>query len=187
MNEGDDAHETSIRYETIHACGRLTRFHFADLCTRSKTIRSHYHQVTGMSAIEDLKRDEDVEIGSDRSFGIVFSVVFTIIGFWPLMFGRPLRWWSIGVAVGFLLIALVIPRMLAPLNRIWMKFGLLLAAIISPIFLALLFYLVFMPIGLVVRMFGKDPLKLKMDRGTRSYWVDREPPGPPPGSIGNQF
>lgn len=140
-----------------------------------------------MSAIEDFKREEEVEIGSDKSFGIVFAVVFTIIGLWPLLGHKPARWWAVGIAAAFLVVAFVYPKVLAPLNRIWMKFGLLLAAIISPIFLALLFFGVFMPLGLVVRAFVKDPLKLKLDRDAKSYWVDREPPGPPPGSIGNQF
>jgi Saxitoxin biosynthesis operon protein SxtJ len=140
-----------------------------------------------MSAIEDLKREEDVEIGSDRSFGIVFFVVFLIIGLWPLMKHGTVRWWALAIAAAFLVIALVVPKILAPLNRVWMKFGLLLAAIISPIFLGILFYLVFMPMGLLIRLFGKDPLKLQLDREARSYWVDRDPPGPPPGSITNQF
>jgi predicted membrane metal-binding protein len=140
-----------------------------------------------MSAIEDLKREEDIEIGSDRSFGIVFAVVFSIIGLWPLLSSKPLRWWSLAIAAGFLIIAFTVPKILAPLNRVWMKFGLLLAAIISPIFLGILFYAVFMPIGLLVRMTGKDPLKLKLDRQAKSYWVSRDPPGPPPGSITNQF
>lgn len=140
-----------------------------------------------MSAIEDMKREEEVEIGSDRSFGIVFAVVFTIIGLWPLVKHNHVRWWALGVAAVFLVVALVYPKVLAPLNRIWMKFGLLLAAVISPIFLGILFYLVFMPLGLVMRLFGNDALKLKLDPQARSYWVDRDPPGPPPGSINNQF
>ena len=140
-----------------------------------------------MSAIEDLKREDEIEIGSDRSFGIVFAVVFSIIGLWPLIHAKPLRWWSLAIAAAFLVSALTVPHILAPLNRVWMKFGLLLAGIISPIFLALLFFLAFMPIGLLVRMFGKDPLRLKLDAQAKSYWIDREPPGPPPGSIGNQF
>lgn len=140
-----------------------------------------------MSAIEDLKREEDVEIGSDRSFGIVFFVVFAIIGLWPLLNHGPVRVWALVIAAIFLVIALTVPKILAPLNRVWMKFGLLLAAIISPIFLGILFYLVFMPLGLVMRLAGNDALKLKLDRNARSYWVDRDPPGPPPGSINNQF
>lgn len=140
-----------------------------------------------MSAIEDLKREEEVEIGSDRSFGLVFCAVFVIIGLWPLMKHGHVRLWALAVAAVFLVIALAAPKVLAPLNRIWMKFGLLLAAVISPIFLGILFYLVFVPLGFVMRLAGNDALKLKLDRNARSYWVDRDPPGPPPGSINNQF
>ncbi|MBL8329211.1 MAG: hypothetical protein JNJ71_10195 [Rubrivivax sp.] len=140
-----------------------------------------------MSAIEDLKREDDVEIGSDRSFGIVFFVVFLIIGLWPLMKHGTVRWWSLAIAAAFLVIALVYPKVLAPLNRLWMKFGLLLAAIISPIFLGILFFLVFMPMGLVIRLFGKDPMRLKLDPNAKSYWIPRDPPGPAPGSIHQQF
>jgi Saxitoxin biosynthesis operon protein SxtJ len=140
-----------------------------------------------MSAIEDLKREESVEIGSDRSFGFVFCAVFLIIGLWPLLKHGHVRIWALALAAIFLVIALVVPKVLAPLNRLWMKFGLLLAAVISPIFLGILFYLVFLPMGLVMRLAGNDALKLKLDRKARSYWVDRDPPGPPPGSINNQF
>lgn len=140
-----------------------------------------------MSAIEDLKREEAIDIGSDRSFGFVFCAVFMIIGLWPLLKHGPVRIWALVLAAIFLVIALVAPKLLAPLNRVWMKFGLLLAAVISPIFLGILFYLVFLPMGLVMRLVGNDALKLKLDRDARSYWVDRDPPGPPPGSINNQF
>lgn len=140
-----------------------------------------------MSAIEDLKREEAIDIGSDRSFGFVFCAVFMIIGLWPLLKHGPVRVWALVLAAIFVVIALVAPKLLAPLNRAWMKFGLLLAAVISPIFLGILFYLVFLPMGLVMRLAGNDALKLKLDRDARSYWVDRDPPGPPPGSINNQF
>ena len=140
-----------------------------------------------MSAIEDLKREDDVEIGSNLSFGIVFFIVFVVIGLWPLIKDGQVRWWALGLATIFLLAALLVPKVLAPLNRVWMKFGLLLAAVISPIFLGILFYLVFTPIGLFLRLLGMDPLKLKLDRNADSYWIDRDPPGPPRNSINNQF
>lgn len=138
-------------------------------------------------AHEDLTREEHVEGSSDRSFGFVFSVVFVVIALWPLWHGGGLRWWSLGVAGAFVVVAIAVPRILAVPNRLWLKFGLLLGKIVSPIALGVLFYLVFMPIGLLMRLLGKDPLKLKRDAEATTYWVDREPPGPPPTSMTNQF
>ena len=138
-------------------------------------------------AHEDLTREEHVEGSSDRSFGFVFAAVFLIIAVWPLWHGAGLRWWSVGVAAAFAVAAVAVPRVLAVPNRLWMKFGLLLGKIISPIALGILFYLVFMPIGVLMRVLGKDPLKLKRDDAATSYWVNREPPGPPPTSMTNQF
>jgi hypothetical protein len=138
-------------------------------------------------AHEDLTREEHVEGSSDRSFGFVFSAVFLIIAVWPLWHGAGLRWWSVGVAAAFAVAAVAVPRVLAVPNRLWMKFGLLLGKIVSPIALGILFYLVFMPIGVLMRVLGKDPLKLKRDDAATSYWVNREPPGPPPTSMTNQF
>lgn len=136
---------------------------------------------------EDLSREEHIEGSSDRSFGVVFTIVFVIIACWPLMFGGGLRWWAAAVAAAFALTALLKPTLLAGLNKAWLKFGLLLGKIVSPIALGVLFYLVFTPIGALMRLTGKDPLRLKRDGGAASYWVDRDPPGPPPGSMTNQF
>lgn len=136
---------------------------------------------------EDIRREDEVEGSSDRSFGLVFAAVFLIIAAWPVIFRPGWRWWALAVAAIFLVIALVSPGVLAPLNRQWMKLGLLLAHIVSPIALGILFYLVFFPIGLLMRLFGADPLRLKIDRASSSYWVSRQPPGPPPQSMDRQF
>ena len=136
---------------------------------------------------EDLTREQDVEGSSDRSFGAVFAVVFLVIAGWPLWHGESLRWWAAGVAAAFALVAMVRPALLAGLNRQWMKLGVLLGRVVSPIALGLLFYCVLTPLGAVLRLAGKDPLRLRFDRGTDSYWIRREPPGPPPDSMTNQF
>jgi len=138
-------------------------------------------------AHEDLTREEHVEGSSDRSFGFVFAVVFVVIALWPLWHGGGLRWWSLGVAGAFVVVAIAVPRVLAVPNRLWLKLGLLLGKVVSPIALGVLFYLVFMPIGMLMRLFGKDPLKLRREAAATTYWVDREPPGPPPTSMTNQF
>ena len=138
-------------------------------------------------AHENLTREEAVEGSSDRTFGFVFAAFFTIIGAWPLMWSLAPRWWALALALAFAAVAVVSPRILAPLNRWWMKFGLLLAHVISPIALGILFYAVFTPIGVVMRALGKDPLRLARDKAAASYWVPRTPPGPKPDSMTQQF
>lgn len=136
---------------------------------------------------ESLQREQRIEGSSNRGFGVVFAVVFAIIALFPLLFGGALRWWSAGVAMVFLALAFVAPAALAPLNRAWMRFGLLLHKIVSPIVLGFMFYMVVTPIGLLMRATGKDPLRLRLDRNARTYWIDRTPPGPKPESLSDQF
>lgn len=138
-------------------------------------------------AHENLNRDQHVEGSSDRAFGLVFAGGFLVIAVMPLFHGGALRWWSVGVAALVALVALVKPAFLAGLNRLWTKLGILLSKVVSPIALGILFYVVITPIGLVIRLAGKDPLRLKFDPNAESYWIPREPPGPPPGSMTNQF
>lgn len=136
---------------------------------------------------ESFARDQQVKGSSDRSFGIVFTVVFAIIGLVPLIHGGALRLWSLIVAAAILAIALIYPRLLAPANRLWMKFGLLLHRVTNPIIMGFVFYLAVVPTALVLKMLGKDPLRRKLDKEAASYWILREPPGPPPDSMKNQF
>ena len=136
---------------------------------------------------ESYERSEDVHGSSDRSFGIVFAVVFCVIGLLPLAFGGGARLWSLGVGVAFLLVAVVAPAVLAPLSRLWLRFGLLLHRIVSPVVLGIMFFVVITPMALVMRALGKDLLRLRFDRAAASYWIDRTPPGPPPESMKDQF
>lgn len=136
---------------------------------------------------EHRSHDDAEEIGSDRSFGIVFTVFFAVVGCLPLISGGPVRIWALGVSGGFLVVALAIPKILHPLNVVWMKFAALLNSIVSPIVLGLLFFLTITPIGILMRMLGKDLLRLKQDKNAESYWIKRDPPGPPPESMTNQF
>lgn len=136
---------------------------------------------------ESFHRDESIQGSSNRSFGFVFAVVFALIGLFPLISGGGLRLWSIAIAVGFLIVALVVPAALAPLNRFWLRFGLLLHKIVNPIVLGIMFFLVITPMGVLMRLFGKDLLKLRYDPNAASYWVGRAPPGPAPKSLDHQF
>jgi hypothetical protein len=138
-------------------------------------------------AHEGLTRDQQVVGSSDRSFGLVFAGVFLLVALWPLFYGELPRWWALGVATGFAMVALWKPALLARVNRLWLKFGVLLGKVMSPVALGVLFYCVIAPIGLLVRLAGKDPLRLKLDSGADSYWIPRKPPGPPPDSMTNQF
>jgi len=136
---------------------------------------------------EDYTRIQQVEGSSDRTFGLVFAAAFLLIGSWPLLHGSLPRWWALGVGAAFLLVALLRARWLAPLNRWWMKLGLLLSKIVSPIALGLLYYGVMVPIGLAMKLAGTDPLQLKRDSPAVSYWRPRAPPGPRPDSMTHPF
>jgi hypothetical protein len=136
---------------------------------------------------EDYSREEHVKAGSDRGFGLVFAGFFALVS--------ALSWWrghtgwhyTLPLAAVLLAVAYTIPGVLGPLNRLWLKFGLLLYKVMNPLILGLLFFITITPIGLVMRLFGKDFLRLKLDRQASSYWIDRQPPGPPPQSMKNQF
>ena len=138
-------------------------------------------------AHEDLTREQYVEGPSDRSFGLVFAAVFVLIALGPLRHGHAPRWWASALAGVFALVALAKPVLLSRLNRLWIKLGLLLGKVVSPIALGILFYGVVTPLAVVIRLTGKDPLRLKLDPAAESYWIVRKPPGPPPDSMTNQF
>jgi len=133
---------------------------------------------------EDLSREIDEPGGSDRSFGLVFAAVFTTAAVLPLLHGHTLRVWALGPALAFLILALAAPRALAPLNRVWMAFGRLLNRIVSPVVMAVLFVIAVVPTGIVLRLMGRDPLRLKFDRGATTYWLRRDEA---PKSFADQF
>lgn len=130
---------------------------------------------------------DEHEASSDRSFGFVFAAVFALIGLYNAWHAGKAWPWLALVAAGFLALALIRPAVLAPLNKLWMKFGLLLAAIVNPIVLGILFFLVFTPMAFVARLVGKDFLRLKKQPEAKSYWIVRDPPGPEPVSMKDQF
>ena len=137
---------------------------------------------------ETTAHNDDIKMGSERGFGIVFGVVFLIIALWPLWKGGEVRLWAIGVGAVFLVLAFVYPVILRPLNRVWFKFGLLLGKIMTPIVMGFLFLVTFVPMAFIVRVIAKkDLLRLKLEPESASYWIQRTPPGPEPSSMKNQF
>jgi Saxitoxin biosynthesis operon protein SxtJ len=137
--------------------------------------------------LDDLRRDSREEGSSNRAFGLVFSAIFLLIALGPLLVGRSVHTWSLVAAGMFGVVALIMPAVLAPLNRLWTRFGLLLHKIVSPLVLGIMFFLVITPMGLVMRVLGKDPLRLRRDPGAPTYWIERTPPGPPPETFVDQF
>jgi hypothetical protein len=136
---------------------------------------------------EILAIEERGAPGSERSFAVVMAIALTLLaclnwwhdgGIWP---------WLGGFAALFLVFGFLCPVVLKPLNRFWFKIGILLHAVVSPIIMALVFYGAVVPTGLIMRALGKDPLRLKIERELDSYWVLRQPPGPDPTSMKDQF
>ncbi|MBK6581478.1 MAG: hypothetical protein IPJ33_00200 [Gammaproteobacteria bacterium] len=125
--------------------------------------------------------------GSNRSFGVVFVVAFALIGLFPLVREEAVRTWALLVSGAFLVPTLVYPQVLAPLNKLWFRFGMLLGRIINPVVMFIMYALVMVPVGLVLKLMRKDLLRLKPDARASTYWIQRTPPGPTPESLKDQF
>jgi hypothetical protein len=137
---------------------------------------------------ERIAGTDEIEGSSDRSFGLVFAGFFALVAVLPLLSGKPMRWWAVGVALVFLAVTLGRPILLRPLNRLWTRLGLLLGKVTTPIVVGLIFYAVITPVGWLKRMFGgADSLHLEFEPDKASYWIERNPPGPAPDSIKHQF
>ena len=136
---------------------------------------------------ESFAREPEAAGSSDRNFGLVMAGACAVFGALPLLRGHAPYWWLFGIGLVFLALALARPALLAPLNRLWTRLGLLLHRIVSPLMLGLMFYGAIMPFGLVMRVFGRDPLRRKREPGAASYWIERTPPGPEPKSMRQQF
>lgn len=134
--------------------------------------------------MSEFQSKTEISQGSERSFGIVFSVVFLIIALWPLLNGNTVRYWALLVAAVILALGLFAPKILEKPNKLWFKFGLLLGSIVAPITMALIFITTILPIGLILRASGKDLLKQKLESDASSYWIDR---ADKPQSMDRQF
>ena len=126
---------------------------------------------------------DNIKISSNKSFGIVFFVVFLLIALYPLSYDGEIRLWSLIISVIFLILGLLDSKILAPLNKIWFKFGILLGKIVSPLIMGIIFFLVVTPIGLIMRLLGKDVLNLKYNKN-KSYWIEKNGPK---SKMKNQF
>ena len=126
---------------------------------------------------------DDIKIGSNKSFGIVFFVVFLLISFYPLLNNENIRIWSLVISLIFLILGVLNSKILSPLNKIWFKFGIFLGKIISPLVMGVIFFLVVTPIGLIMRLLGKDVLNLKFS-DHKSYWIEKTGPK---SKMKNQF
>ena len=136
---------------------------------------------------EDLAREDDVVGPSDRGFGLTFAAVCGVIGVVRLVLGHAYAEWWLAAAALLLALAFAWPSALAPLNRLWLRLGLVLYKVMNPLVMGLVFFTTVVPIGLVMRAFGKDPLRLRREPTAASYWIPREPPGPEPDTMKQQF
>ena len=131
--------------------------------------------------------EETIKTSSDRNFGFVFACFFSFLGVMSLFAGHT-RWplWF-GLGLIFLLTTFLKPHWLAPLNKLWSKLGLLIYSVLYPIIIGIIFYVIITPVGVLMRLTGNDPLRLKFDGNAKSYWIPRDPPGPAPDTLKNQF
>ena len=125
----------------------------------------------------------EVNIGSNRSFGIVFSIAFLLISLYPLINGENLRLWSLIISIVFFVLGIINSNLLKPLNKLWFKFGLLLGKIISPFIMGMIFFVVVTPIAILMRLLRKDLLNLKFNKNN-TYWIKKSGPK---SKMKNQF
>ena len=116
---------------------------------------------------------KDIKIGSNKSFGIAFAVVFGLIAFWPLIKGNDIRIWALVISIIFFVLGLINSKILTPLNKLWFKFGIILGNFIAPIVMGIIFFLVVTPTGIIMKLLGKDLIKLKKNN-EKSYWIEKK-------------
>ena len=131
-----------------------------------------------------MSDDDTPQMGSPRGLGLLFAFVFALVGVWPMLFGGEPRLWSLGVAAAFLAVALIAPMVLQPFNRLWHRFGLLLAWIMTPVIMTVVYLIAVVPTGLLLRLFGRDAMRRRREPKAKSYWIERKHPI---GSMRDQF
>ena len=120
------------------------------------------------------KRIDNIKISSNKSFGIVFSIFFLIVFFWPLLKNEDVRTWAIVPSIIFLVLGLVSSKLLTPLNFAWNKLGIFLGKFVSPIIMGFIYFLIVSPTGFIARLVGKDFLRLKKNANKETYWLTKE-------------
>ena len=115
-----------------------------------------------------------INISSNRSFGFVFFVVFLIVALWPLKYEEDIRLWSLVISIIFFILGVINSKLLTPLNKLWFKFGILLGSIVSPIIMGIVYFAVVTPIGVLMRLLGKDLLKTTKTKSISTYWMKRD-------------
>ena len=126
---------------------------------------------------------DDIKISSNKNFGIVFFIVFFLIGIYPFLNGNDFRIWSLLISLVFLILGLINSKILTPLNKLWFKFGLFLGKIVSPLVMGFIFFIVVTPTGIIMRLIRKDLLNLKYNQ-KKTYWIDKTGPK---SKMKNQF
>ena len=134
--------------------------------------------------MKDLEEIKKIEVGSEKSFGIVFALFFLFISLFPLISGEAFRPWSLLLCIIFFFLAFFKPKYLGLPNRYWFKLGMLLSRIMLPIVMSMIYFLIFTPMGLLMKILRKDALRRNIDEMARTYWIKRESPL---GSMKNQF
>ena len=115
-----------------------------------------------------------VKMPSNRSFGLLFFIVFLAISLWPLISQEDLRLWAFILAIIFFVLGILNSKFLTPLNKLWMKFGLFLGSIVAPFVMGVVFFMVVTPVGFIMRSLGKDLLRMKRSKSASTYWIERE-------------
>jgi hypothetical protein len=139
------------------------------------------------SPVFDVGSETPIRGGSDRTFGAFFAALFALGGGYAVAHGRAWGWAAVALAVALAIVAFAAPAALGPANRLWLRLGLLLARVVNPLVIGVLFFAVVTPIGLAMRALGRRPLRLRFEKDAATYWIERTPPGPAPDSMRDQF
>jgi hypothetical protein len=131
----------------------------------------------------DKQFNNNIQISSNRSFGVVFFVIFILIALYPITYNEDIRIWSLIISFIFLFLGLLNAKILTPLNKLWFKFGIFLGRIVSTIVMGIIFFFIITPIGIIMRIIGKDLLDLKFNKN-KSYWIEKTGPK---SKMKNQF
>ena len=121
-----------------------------------------------------MTSNSKINISSNRNFGLVFFVIFLIVALWPLKYEEDIRLWSLVISIIFFILGVINSKLLTPLNKLWFKFGILLGSIVSPIVMGVVYFAVVTPIGVLMRLLGKDLLKTTKTKSISTYWMKRD-------------